>query len=119
GPLTCQLYEGSYNHEEKDAVRYAEWGFDYLKYDLCGYRAIVNSPSLEEAVYPFKKMGDALQKVNRDIVYSASGPKRSVWKWGSKAELNVWRTTGDIYDDWKRVVKIGFEQQVGLAPYAG
>ena len=35
GTKTCADYEGSYGHEEQDAKTYAEWGMDYLKYDLC------------------------------------------------------------------------------------
>ena len=41
GPKTCAGYEGSYNHEEQDARRYAEWGFDYLKYDQCSFGDII------------------------------------------------------------------------------
>src|SRR5690348_18159925 len=35
GPETCAGYEGSFGHDEQDAKTYAEWGFDYLKYDWC------------------------------------------------------------------------------------
>src|SRR5579862_3100589 len=37
GPKTCAKYEGSYQHEEQDAKMYADWGIDYLKYDLCSF----------------------------------------------------------------------------------
>src|SRR5277367_7041287 len=37
GPKTCGGYVGSLNHEEQDAKTYAEWCFDYLKYDLCSF----------------------------------------------------------------------------------
>jgi alpha-galactosidase len=40
GPLTCAGYEGSFGHEEQDAKTYADWGFDYLKYDWCSAGAI-------------------------------------------------------------------------------
>ena len=40
GPLTCGECEGSYGHEMQDATSYAEWGFDYLKYDWCSYGEI-------------------------------------------------------------------------------
>ena len=35
GPMTCARYEGSYQHERQDAKRFAEWGFDFLKYEWC------------------------------------------------------------------------------------
>src|SRR5260370_6081929 len=38
GALTCAKYEGSLGHEEQDAKTYAEWGVDFLKYDLCSFR---------------------------------------------------------------------------------
>ncbi len=37
GPKTCDGYEGSWQHENQDARRYAAWGFDYFKYDWCTY----------------------------------------------------------------------------------
>src|SRR5712672_289678 len=38
GNLTCAKYPASLGHEEQDAKMYAEWGIDYLKYDLCSFR---------------------------------------------------------------------------------
>lgn len=35
-PLTCGGYTASLNFESQDAKTFAEWGFDYLKYDYCG-----------------------------------------------------------------------------------
>jgi alpha-galactosidase len=42
GPKTCAGYEGSYGHETQDAKTYAAWGIDYLKYDLCSFREIMD-----------------------------------------------------------------------------
>src|SRR5262249_11433777 len=57
GPNTCAGYEGSYGHEEQDAKTYAQWGFDYLKYDWCGARNLYKDQEMQ-ALY--QKMGDAL-----------------------------------------------------------
>lgn len=120
GPYTCQIFEGSYGYEIQDAQRYAEWGFDFIKYDWCGYRAIVAKPNLEEAQHPYRLMGDALKNINRDIIYSlCQYGRHKVWEWGEDVGGHMWRTTGDIHDDWKRVVTIGFENQAGLETYAG
>jgi len=35
GTKTCQGKPGSLGYEEKDAMTYASWGVDYLKYDNC------------------------------------------------------------------------------------
>lgn len=115
GPNTCAGYEGSYGHEEQDAKTYAAWGFDYLKYDWCGARNLYTDEEMQ-AVY--QKMGDALLKTGRPILYSLCQYGRAeVWKWGALVGGNVWRTTGDIRDTWGSMSKIGFAQGE-LAPYA-
>ncbi len=37
GSRTCGGYAGSLDHEVQDARMYAQWGIDYLKYDLCSF----------------------------------------------------------------------------------
>ncbi len=119
GPLTCAGYTASYKYEYKDAERFAQWGFDYLKYDWCSYDTIAKNHSLPELQKPYKLMRDALNKVNRDIVYSlCQYGMGDVWKWGSKVGGNLWRTTGDISDNWSSMAGIGFNQ-AGHAKYAG
>ena len=44
GPLTCAGHVGAYQHEELDAQRFAEWGYDFLKYDWCSYGKIAQKP---------------------------------------------------------------------------
>jgi alpha-galactosidase len=108
GPKTCAGYEGSYGHEEQDAKTYAAWGFDYLKYDWCSAARIYKDEEMQ-AVY--QKMGDALRKTGRPIVYSLCQYGRNeVWKWGAKVSGNLWRTTGDIRDTWDSMSRIGFRQ---------
>src|SRR5690348_8780303 len=108
GPNTCAGYEGSYGHEEQDARTYAAWGIDYLKYDWCGARNIYTDQEMQ-AVY--QKMGDALLKAGRPILYSLCQYGRDdVWKWGPEVGGNAWRTTGDIRDTWDSMTKIGFSQ---------
>ena len=70
GPLTCGGYTASYQHELQDAQSFARWGVDYLKYDWCSYGQIAKDHSLPELKKPYFVMRDALDKVNRDIVYS-------------------------------------------------
>ncbi len=41
GPFTCAGFAGSYGHEAQDARQFADWGFDFLKYDWCSYGQIV------------------------------------------------------------------------------
>ena len=103
GPKTCAGYEASYGHEDQDAKQFAAWGFDYLKYDWCSAGNIYKDEDMQ-AVY--QKMGDALSKAGRPIVYSLCQYGRSeVWKWGGKVGGNLWRTTGDISDVGRRWIR--------------
>ncbi len=108
GPNTCAGYEGSYGHEEQDARTFAGWGIDYLKYDWCGARTLYTD---EEMPAIYQKMGEALRKSGRPIVYSLCQYGRvEVWKWGADVGGNLWRTTGDIRDTWDSMTRIGFGQ---------
>jgi len=113
GPKTCGGYEGSLGHEELDAQTYANWGIDYLKYDYCSFQGDVPA---QMAAY--KKMHEALEKTGRAIVFSLCqyGMDR-VWRWGPSVGGNLWRTTGDISDDYDRMAYIGFGQN-GLERFA-
>jgi hypothetical protein len=111
GPKTCGGYEGSYKFEEKDAMTYARWGMDYLKYDWCSYFSIAPEPTLDQLKKPYKDMRHALRKSNRDIHYSlCQYGMGEVWKWGNEVDGNSWRTTGDITDTWESMSTIGFGQ---------
>jgi alpha-galactosidase len=125
GPKTCAGFEGSYQHEEQDAKTYADWGFDYLKYDLCGYREIMDKEAGkdQEKAYAmmhaaYTKMDKALKATGRPIVFSlCQYGWDSVWKWGPTVGGNLWRTTGDIQDNYRSMAEIGFSQ-AGLSKYA-
>jgi alpha-galactosidase len=116
GPVTCGGYPGSYAHEVQDAATYASWGIDYLKYDWCSAGRIYHNADLR-AIY--QRMGDALRHSGRDIVFSlCEYGMGDVWSWAPKVGGNLWRTTGDISDNWKSMTDIGFNQG-RLAPFAG
>ena len=123
GALTCGGYLGSLGHEEQDAATWNAWGVDYLKYDLCGYRAILKEmPSVGQADHmkPYLVMKEALRKQPRDICYSiCQYGLEDVWTWGQEAGGNLWRTHGDLTDKWERVVRIGFVKQKDLYPFSG
>ncbi len=117
GPTTCQGYVASWEHELQDAKKFAEWGFDYLKYDWCGYSSVSGRDTLEDLQRPYILMREVLDQVPRDIVYSlCQYGWGDVWKWGEEVGGNCWRTTGDIRDTWNSMAR-GFDQ-ADLAPYA-
>ena len=125
GPKTCGGYLGSYQHEEQDAKMYAQWGFDYLKYDLCSYHEIMQkeAPGDQAKQYAmmhaaYEKMHKALQATGRPIYFSlCQYGWDSVWKWGPTVGGNSWRTTDDIEDSYMSMSNIGFAQ-AGLSKYA-
>ena len=116
GPTTCGGCLGSWQHEEQDAQQYADWGFDYLKYDWCSYSQVVGTNRqrvfpLETLQRPYRVMRAALDTVPRDIVFSlCQYGWGNVWEWGAEVGGNSWRTTGDITDTWRSLSGIGFRQ---------
>jgi alpha-galactosidase len=124
GAKTCAGYEGSLGHEDQDAATYANWGIDYLKYDLCGLRIEMKAAPTPDAAHrimvdAYTKMRDALRKTGRPIVYSlCQYGNDAVWRWGTDVGGNLWRTTDDITDHYDRMAEIGFGQ-AGLARFAG
>jgi len=116
GPKSCAGLPGTYGHVEQDARTWAAWGIDYLKYDLCSGEAFYHTSETVQAVY--QQMGEALQATGRPILYSLCEYGRfDVGSWGRRVGGNLWRTTGDISDDYTRMSEIGF-MQFNLAPYA-
>ncbi|HTS71906.1 MAG TPA: glycoside hydrolase family 27 protein [Terriglobia bacterium] len=116
GPLTCGKREGSYRHEELDAQTYAAWGVDFLKYDWCSASKVYKPEEMQAA---YKKMGDALKRTGRPMIYSLCqyGLER-VWTWAPSVGGNMWRTTGDLDYNYDRVSLVGFQQD-GLERFAG
>ena len=98
GPLTCAGFAGSYQHEAQDAKQFADWGFDFLKYDWCSYRQLVNNDQRPQTFKkPYKLMGDLLKQQRRDIVYNlCQYGLGNVWEWGAEVGGHSWRTAGDL-----------------------
>ncbi len=127
GNKTCAGYPASLGHEEQDAKMYAEWGIDYLKYDLCSFipevmmkQAPDDKPAQMKLMHEaYVKMGKALHDTGRPIVYSlCQYGWDAVWEWAPSLGGNLWRTTGDIQANWNSVYSILSEQE-GLEGYAG
>jgi len=109
-------HPGKYFFAEDDARQFADWGFDYLKFDW-----------LPNDVPHTAEMSAALRKTKRDIVFSLSNtaPFNHAADWAKLA--NCWRTTSDIYDGWNENPKAGYNYGVSeiafsqdrWEPYAG
>ena len=104
----------------QDANQYAAWGFDYLKYDWCSYGKIYKKEDgLDGMKKPYQIMAAALAQTHRDIVFSfCQYGIGDVWQWGAETGGNSWRTTGDINDSWKSMVRNAARGN-GIESYAG
>jgi alpha-galactosidase len=126
GVTTCARFAGSLGHEEQDAQTYADWGIDYLKYDLCSYSGVMRQQAPDDTAAQYKlmreayeKMHQAILKTGRPMVYSfCQYGWDAVWQWGPSVGANLWRTTGDISANFDRMSLLG-RGQAGLAKYAG
>ena len=113
GTLTCARYPGSYEHEFIDAETFASWGVDYLKYDYCNHTPMIPGPVL------YRRMGLALENCGRDILFSAcSWGADETHEWIRSTGAGMWRSTGDIFDNWKSIRGL-LEQQEKLHPFGG
>jgi len=118
GAKTCAGFAGSHGHEDQDARQFAAWGVDYLKYDYCGARDIYPVTQRNQEML-FRKMGAALLKAGRPVVYSLSqSGEFDIWRWGPQTGANLWRTTPDISDDWSSMSQRGF-RQLELSAWSG
>ena len=122
GRLTCGGRPGSQGHEYQDALTYARWGVDYLKYDWCS----TGDRNAQEA---YAVMADALRSSGGNIVFSmCEWGTAKPWLW-AKNTSNLWRTTGDIFDSfnkqddahksWAHTVTEIVDLNEPLWPYAG
>ncbi len=122
GINTCGGYPASRGHEYQDAITYASWGADYLKYDWC------NTDGLS-AVGAYTTMSMALTAAGRPVVFSlCEWGNNKPWLW-AKDVGHLWRTTGDIYRCWNCELNYGtwttfgvtkiIDMQTGLREYAG
>jgi alpha-galactosidase len=98
GPTTCGGYGASAGHEAQDARQFANWGFDFLKYDWCSYGEVVGRGPYTSVQMqkPFRDMGKYLREQKRDMLFNlCQYGMDSVWKWGAEAGQS-WRTGADL-----------------------
>jgi alpha-galactosidase len=119
GSLTCAGRPASRGYQFQDALMYAKWGVDYLKYDWCNDEG-------QNAQAAYKTMSDALKASGRPIVFSlCEWGSNNPWEWG-KGIGHLWRTTGDIrayYNvqlDWGGLGVVNIiDKEAGLYSFAG
>jgi alpha-galactosidase len=111
GSKTCAGRPGGRGHEYQDALMYAHWGVDYLKYDWC-------NTTTQDAKATYATMRDGLYTAGRPIVFSlCEWGVNKPWEWAANVG-HLWRTTGDISDSWNSMINIvALEKE--LSKFAG
>lgn len=113
GDADKNMRVGSLGHEEQDAATFAEWGIDFLKYDLCaGQRSSI------------VQMGEAIRAQARPILFSINpgngqndlDPPEPNWDMDGVA--NIWRIGFDINASWSSMIGL-VDENSELFPYAG
>lgn len=93
GVKTCQGRPGSRGYEFHDARQYAAWGVDFVKYDWCNV-------STQDAEASYTLMRDAIYAAGRPVVFSlCEWGLSKPWLWAENVG-HMWRTTGDLRDNW-------------------
>ena len=106
GVMTCAGYPSSYDHEFSDARQFAEWGVDYLKYDFCHF------PEHADCRNRYHRMSMALKATGRDILFAACNwGKEDSWTWMRSIGAHTYRSTGDIFDNFRSFMGI-FDSQL-------
>ncbi len=95
GVRSCAGYPGSFGHEFEDAQQFADWGVDYLKYDLCHF------PGKGDVKNTYLTMSMALRATGREILYSGcTVGENDPASWMRSVGAHMYRSTGDIVDDY-------------------
>ncbi|MCQ2960065.1 MAG: glycoside hydrolase family 27 protein [Bacteroidales bacterium] len=90
GSYTCGGYPGGRGHEYQDALLYASWGVDFLKYDWCSHGNLTSDAA-------YTTMRDALYATGRPILFSiCEWGDTEPWLWAEEIG-HTWRISGDIY----------------------
>ena len=101
GPVTCQNFAGSYQHEQLDAAQYARWGFDLLKYDQCSAGRVIAKMKKDIPGFTVDRfwnvMASHLREQDRDIFFNlCQYGKDDPWTWAPKIGIPSWRIGGDL-----------------------
>lgn len=86
---------GKVSMEKYDAAQFAEWGFDWLKYDWC-----------KTDVYHCRTMREALDLTKRDMILQAGTQCRSTNALEYAKWVQLARGSGDTKDKWSCIVRV-------------
>ena len=124
GLKTCSShgFPGSFQHEARDALQFAQWHVDYLKDDNCNQAAGQGTRAATIQRYTAMRNGlaAAQSKTGQAIVFSIcqKGDNGIFTEDWSPQVGNLWRTTSDVHPIWTRLDAI-IAKNIPYAKYAG
>ena len=98
---------------DRDAQQFADWGIDYVKYDWKEWKLVEKNGSFNPSKSgQAKKLTNGIiqrfhkdfRDLDRDIVLSLSPVHAEEEDKFVPEYCNLWRLTGDIHAEWKRMV---------------
>ncbi len=98
---------GEYWLCDEDAKQWSDWGIDFVKYDW--------KPN---DVPTSRRLEEGLRRSGRDMILSLSNDTPFGNAVGISKMANLWRTGGDIHDDWASILRNGFDKTQWI-PFAG
>lgn len=104
---------GSGAYEWLDAITFASWGVDYVKYDWCSgerwYAKLIEEYGSDVVRMSYQWFAQAIRATGRPMVFSASNYGwDDVNTWAVNAGINSFRATGDISATYASMQNIGF-----------
>jgi alpha-galactosidase len=98
---------------------YAEWGVDYIKADDMSWATGTNPAGVTYQALEIEALRKAINKSGRPIVLSLSpGPTDPAHADHAKKHAELWRISGDFWDEWK-LLKKQFEMVRPWVSYVG
>lgn len=134
GDRTCQKFEGSFGYEAIDAEAFADWGFDFLKYDLCGDAitalkmmsklidtsfVIAKGPDYAIHQIPvFYPMALELSRQPRDILLNlCQYGQQGAEKWAPQMGYPTWRMGDDLNHNVDKYIEVALKIATELRDY--
>jgi len=123
GTKTCGNFPGSRGYEFQDFKLFAQWRIDFVKVDWC-------HATTQNAQDSYTLISKALQASNRPMILSiCEWGLSKPWTWGKEVG-HLWRTTGDILNNWDVLdakdgkvwsggITVNLDMQKNLEAFAG
>lgn len=107
--VVCSGNAGSLYHEQVDALTFAEWGVDMVKYDNCGEYSL--------GIARFNAFADAVAATGRPMLISTE-PFLLTPNPMHASFAHMWRTGNDISADWGTILNRA-DMNARWAPFGG